>query len=391
MPIFLNDREIPYCEETTHLGVLRCASASNMPHILNRMSAHRKVLFSLLPAGIARRHGANPSAGLKIERMYALPVLLSGLPSLVLLKSELDIVYRHHKDTIKRIMKLPEDTSDCAVFFIAGSLPSTAILHLRILSLFSMICKLPGNILQSVGFSALTVAKPSARSWFQEVRNLCIQYNLPHPINLLQSPEQPEKFKAVCKANVMEYWHARLSRKTRELNLPFLKPEYLSLLKSHPIWTSLKSGNQYQVRAAIIQASFLSGRYRTERLRRHWSSNYEGICLMDSCKNLKLLDDVEHILLHCDGLSAERRRLRQFILTYTVKLPHIREIALHYLSSSITEECCQFIVDCSVLPMVIQAVQNYGDEVHTHCFRVTRTWCRLIHDTRLRKLGRYPS
>ena len=209
---------------------------------------------------------------------------------------------------------------------------------------------------------------------------------------MLQSPEQPEKFKAVCKANVMEYWHARLSRKTRELNLPFLKPEYLSLLKPHPIWTSLESGsNQYQVRAAIIQASFLSGRYRTERLRRHWSSNYEGICLMDSCKNLKLLDDVEHILLHCDGLSAERRRLWQFILTYTVKLPHIREIALHYLSSSITEECCQFIVDCSVLPMVIQAVQIYGDEVHTHCFRVTRTWCRLIHDTRLRKLGRYPS
>ena len=46
-----------------------------MPNIVERF-AHRKKLFTLLPAGLALHHDANPAAGLKAERLYALPVLL---------------------------------------------------------------------------------------------------------------------------------------------------------------------------------------------------------------------------------------------------------------------------------------------------------------------------
>ena len=119
LPIMLNEKRLSFSDEATHLGVLRSASTSNMPHLMSRLSAHRKVLFSLLPAGLARRHNANPYAGLKIESMYALPVLMSGISTLVLKKSEYNVVMRHHKDSLKRIMKLPADAPDCSVFSLA--------------------------------------------------------------------------------------------------------------------------------------------------------------------------------------------------------------------------------------------------------------------------------
>ena len=46
-------------------GIVR-SSSGNLPHILDRVAAHRKALYSVLPAGIARRHNTNQAAGIKV-------------------------------------------------------------------------------------------------------------------------------------------------------------------------------------------------------------------------------------------------------------------------------------------------------------------------------------
>ena len=163
-------------------------------------------------------------------------------------------------------MKLHEKTPECVVFFLAGSLPGLALLHLRQLSLFMMICHLDGNLLKSLALNTLVEAKPSTKSWFQQIRDLCIQYELPHPISLLHSKPPKEVFKKLCKAKVHEYWHWKMSEASSLPSLEFLQPDFLSLSSPHPIWTSLVDGNSYQTKAAKIQALFLSGRYRTEQL-----------------------------------------------------------------------------------------------------------------------------
>ena len=58
----------------------------------------------LLISGINQRHRDNPVVGLKVEKIYGTPALLSGLASLVLLESELVI-----QETQKRKSK----TLDC--------------------------------------------------------------------------------------------------------------------------------------------------------------------------------------------------------------------------------------------------------------------------------------
>ena len=164
--ISLNGQQLPFSEEVEHLGILRTTTPGNIESITERLSAYNKKLFSLLPAGLARHHQANTEACLRVEQLYALPVLMYGLSALVLNKSEVNIISSCHKNNLQRLMKLHEKTPDCVIYFLAGSLPCAAILHLRQLSLFRMICHLKDDILNSLAIKLLVHAKPGAHSWF---------------------------------------------------------------------------------------------------------------------------------------------------------------------------------------------------------------------------------
>ena len=287
------------------------------------------------------------------------------------------------------IMKLPSRTPEPAIFFLSGSMPIEAYIHLRQLSLFAMICQKKDNILCSIASAILCDAKPSVSSWFQTIRSHCVTYNLPHPLHLLESPPERKKFKIMCKEKVHEFWRNKLIVSLKSLpSLSLLKPEYLSLQHPHPVWTSLDS-NPYQAKAARIQALFLSGRYMSERFSRFWSKNPEGICILDQCIDLKIFDDYSHILLHCQSLSDARRRLFLFMETIIAAKPFLQSIWLECFLSADDTSKLQFLLDCSTIPVIMRAHQLHGDSILAELFKATRTWCRAMHVARSRKLGRW--
>ena len=96
----INGRNIPFSECAEHVGIIRSVDG-NLPNIVNRIKAHRKALGAVLFTGLAQRHRANPAVGLKIERIYGSPVLMSGLASQVLLGSELTLLDQHCKKLTK--------------------------------------------------------------------------------------------------------------------------------------------------------------------------------------------------------------------------------------------------------------------------------------------------
>ena len=110
---------------------------------------------------------------------------------------------------------------------------------------------------------------------------------------------------------------------------------------------------------------------------------------MDSCRGQNIQEDLYHIVVHCDSLSESRRRLRTFSTTYIEDKPEIEQIVKQYLNTKEEKLFMQFIIDCSVLAPVIAATQQFGQKIHEHLFRITRTWCRSLHRDRLKMLGRY--
>ena len=239
-----------------------------------------------------------------MEKLYGLPVLFSGVASLVLNSNEINLINQHYKTIISNLLKLYDRTPNSFIYFIAGTLPGQAILHLRQLSLFSMICHLPDDPLHARAKFALSTCDKGSKSWFSQVRGLCLQYGLPHPLHLLHEPLSKSKFKKLVRFRVVDYWESKLRAEVLSLDsLKYFKPEFHSLLYPHPIlWTA--GANPYEVSKALIQCKMLSGRYRSEVVARHWSNNPNGFCFAPTCAQVP--ESLEHILLYCPSYQSSR-------------------------------------------------------------------------------------
>ena len=171
-----------------------------------------------------------------------------------------------------------------------------------------MIWRLPDNILYKHAHNLFSSRTISKHSWFYQIREYCILYGLPHPLNLLSSPLPKLGFKKLVKKKVIDYWEQILRAEASPLpSLIYFKPFFMSLTKIHPIW--LTAGcSPSKVSMAVIQASMLSGRYRTEYLCRHWSKNKEGVCLLSPhCSSTT--EDLPHILAFCPALTRIKRKV----------------------------------------------------------------------------------
>ena len=189
------------------------------------------------------------------------------------------------------------------------------------------------------------------------------------------------------KKHVIDYWEKILQAEANPLpSLNYFKPSFMSLTSIHPIWSTAGYSSS-KVAMATIQARMLSGRYRTEYLCRHWSKNKAGICLLsEACSST--LDQLPHILAVCPALQPTRDKLVKFTMSYCQRVPYLSHIIFKYLRPD-HPLYCHFIIDCSTIPQIISATQEYGNEALAHFFNITRTWCYSLHRERMKILGRW--
>ena len=140
------------------------STSGNGPALLARFSAHKTTLAEVLHTGYARNHKGNPALSVRINKMYAILFLLSGMGPLVLTISEISTIEQHHKETLRCLLRLHARTPRSVVYFLSGSLPGTALVHLRHMPIFGMITRLPNSILNlhaRIFFSSVTASKNS--------------------------------------------------------------------------------------------------------------------------------------------------------------------------------------------------------------------------------------
>ena len=97
------------------------------------------------------------------------------------LKWVLSHCHQNCKKTLLKLQKLHDKNQDAVIYYLSGSLPGQAILHLRQLYLVGMISHLEGDILHEHTINILTTVKPSSTSWFIWLSDTCLQYGFPQP------------------------------------------------------------------------------------------------------------------------------------------------------------------------------------------------------------------
>ena len=98
---------------------------------MDRISSHKAAIGAVQAHGLANHHRANQAAYLRVEQISGTPVLLSGLASRILKKSEQTAISTYHRKTLSNLLGLLPSTPQPVIYFLAGSLPGEALLHLR--------------------------------------------------------------------------------------------------------------------------------------------------------------------------------------------------------------------------------------------------------------------
>ena len=381
-PLHIGDKPIKFVDTAEHVGVLRSVSG-NLPHIHQRIVNHKRSLGQVLSMGMSRRHRANPIASLRAETIFATPVLFSGTASLFISKSESDIIALHVKETTEKLLKLHPKTPEPVVFFLAGRLPGEALLHLKQLTLFGMICHLPGNILHTIAYQLLTSSSQSSKNWFSEIRNHCFKYNLPHPLLLLKEPPSKEAFKKLAKRNITDFWQQKLrahSATLEDKSLKFFKPQYMSLSEPHPMWSTAVTS--YKVNKCVVVGKMLSGRFRCGSLLRHFYPHISGLC--ELCG--EELEDLPHILLpRCPHLQDRADILLRFA-NDSLQKTNAGELFSRIMNSEDDTKKVQMLLDPAAVPEIICAAQR-DETVLPLLLGVTSTWCYSLNRTRSKLLG----
>ena len=383
-PMHIEDETIPFSDTAEHVGVIR-SPGGNLPHIHQRLVSHKKALGAILFTGMSRRHRANPLAAIRAEKIFGSPVLFSGLPSLILSKGEIELISAHVKQTLEGLLKLHPKTPEPVVFLISGTMPAEATLHMKQLTLFGMICRIPENILHRIAKEALIHSDNKDKSWFGQIRSLCYMYGLPNPLSLLNAPPPKDHFKKILKLKIADLWQSKLRFEAQKLkSLKYFYPEFMSITHPHPILTT--AGTAYEVNKMITQLRMLSGRYRVGSLLRHFSPTHSGMC--ELCESET--EDLPHLLVpRCPKLQNRREALLEFSFSVLSKSEEAINI-FNKLMASNEHTQVQFLLDCSVFSEVIHASQK-DSEILSILFKVTRTWCYSMHRARLKLLNRWCS
>ena len=188
-------------------------------------------------------------------REYMVPLFfqLSGLSSMVLTTSEINTLAHHYKKMLELLQKLYPATPKPVVFFLGGSLPASALLHIAQLQLLGMMSRLTNNVLRRIVVNILSSSPLPPKSWFVQVNTLCTKYSLPSALDILQNPSSKTTYKHKVKSAVLNYWEQSLRAEASQLSsLKYFQANYYSL-SSHTHYGQLQVQTHMRLRRPLYR------------------------------------------------------------------------------------------------------------------------------------------
>lgn len=379
-PWTLNGEKISVVEDNEHLGLVVSGLHEEEKNIDANIHECRKSLFALLGPAYAYKCLLTPTVQIHLWRTYNLPVLRSGLSALPIRPANMGPINIFYNKILRSFLKLSNSSPVPALYFLLGELPIEARLHMDFLSLFFNIWNNPGNTIHKVVQYLLKMADKSSLTWSAHLRILCLKYNLPDPLQLLQGAEIWQKSDwSLLVTNRVTVFH---ERSLRELAATNSKMQYLNVqvqgLSGTPHPALMNIYNMQEVKKLRLHIKFLSGDFLTaERQALDNGTNPQcKLCLFPE-------ETVEHVLTQCRATADTHGRLLPELLNTVLQVqPNCAilstPIQLQYLT--------QFLLDCTSLNLpATYRVPAHNPHVF-HIFAVSRNWCYAISSARTRLL-----
>ncbi|VDI13436.1 Hypothetical predicted protein [Mytilus galloprovincialis] len=117
----MSGKEISASEETVHLGIKRTTRKECDINIEDRIKSARRTKYALMNSGLHGTNGLNPKISVTIiYKSYVLPRLLYGLEVLTLTKTQMELLEKFHKETLRSIQSFSKRTAIPAIYLLLG-------------------------------------------------------------------------------------------------------------------------------------------------------------------------------------------------------------------------------------------------------------------------------
>ena len=379
-PWTLNGEKVKVVDSNEHLGLVVSGSDEEQKNIDENIVSCRNSLFALLGPAFSFKCLLSPLVQIHIWRTCCLPVLVSGLPALPIRPNNMKPLEIFHNKTMRGFLKLSQSSPIPALHFLLGELPAEGVLHIRTLSLFHNIWSNPDTTVHAMVMYILKMCDSKSTTLSNHFQLLCLQYGIPSPLSLLQSPPwAKQEWNTYVKIRVTT-WH---EKKLRGLSLGNSKMTYLNIqlhgLSGRPHSVLQNICTTQDAKKLGLHLKFLTCDILTNERRSEDQPGVSPAC--DFCDDP--IDSIEHALVCCKAIADIRGRLFPELMNTVAKVQPMSKI-LHYQppASILT----QFVLDCTSfnLPDDIRIpVHNPGvSAVHSIC----RDWCYAVDSERSRML-----
>ena len=287
-------------ESFIHLGI-NWTSGSNNIDVEHLIKSARRTAYSMMRIGLHGVDGLGPRVSFKIVNLYILPKLLHGLDAIVLGKKDLEKLESFYRRTLRQLQGFPENSAKEVIYLLFGSATLEALYHIKVMTLFGMICRLPPmHQLHQLCRRQLALRDTHKNSWITLLTQIGEKYNIQLDKQIL-FPWPKNIWKKYIRQTIKETNIHELSCSAgNKSSLKWLVLEKMNT-EVHPIWQTAPhswKGNE----AANVRARMLIGRYKTEKLLHKFKLKSSSICSL--CKEGE--EGTCHMITRCRATAHIR-------------------------------------------------------------------------------------
>jgi hypothetical protein len=155
--------------------------------------------------------------------------------------------------------------------------------------------------------------------WSGVARRTAAVYGLPDPMQYLEHPWRPDRWRSHCRTVISDYWDEKLRADARPRSSSlFADVDSLSTTVPMRIWQQAGI-NSVSAKQATIVSWMYCGTYFTRELMHTMHKVKSSSC---ACNN-EISENIPHILLHCPLYSSIREEYIPKFIQMNNKLPEI--------------------------------------------------------------------
>jgi hypothetical protein len=315
--------------------------------------------------------GVSPLSNRKMIFSYIQPIFLYGTETMEINKTDVARLETSFRSILKKMMSLSDNVATPAVYLSCGVFPAEAQRDIEILGLMGQLAVCPDELqnIRKIIEHNLSFYCDGFHGWSALARSVCYKYNLPDPLEYLQKPWRPDRWRKHCMQAVGNYWESLLKEAARQKDsLQYFDIDSASIFKPTQTWV-LAGLDSVEVKKATVVNWMQLGVYKTREKLLQFKQVKSDLCL--AC-NMNQKESLHHLLFLCPFYDT----IRQPVLT---KLFLANTNLTQIMDNSVLKTTLILDPLSNLLPEAVTDSWNLStNDVHRLC----REMCYNIHKKR---------